>query len=167
MSVVEHRQRAPRAVRLFLMTVSDTRTAADDHAGQAAQARVVAAGHLVAGYAIVKDDPAAVVALIQRLVDEKQAQIIVTCGGTGITARDSTYEAVTALLEKRLDGFGELFRLLSYQEIGAAAMLSRAVAGLYRGVVLFATPGSTAAVTLALDKLILPEAGHLVAEARR
>lgn len=167
MGVADHKQHAPRVVRVFVVTISDTRTVENDTSGRAARELIERAGHVVAGYALVKDDPAAVAALVRRVADERSADVIVTSGGTGITARDSTYEAVTALLDKRLDGFGELFRMLSYQEIGAAAMMSRAVAGLHRGVAVFATPGSTAAVTLALEKLIIPELGHLVFEAHR
>ena len=167
MAVADHKQHAPAKVRVFVVTVSDSRTEATDTSGQAARALIVAAGHIVAGYKLLKDEPAEVVALIRSIADEHIADVVVTSGGTGITARDSTYEAVTSLLEKRLDGFGELFRMLSYEEIGAAAMMSRAVAGLYRGVAVFATPGSTAAVKLALEQLIIPELGHLVFEAHR
>ncbi len=167
MAVADHKQHAPAKVRVFVVTVSDSRTEATDTSGQAARALVVAAGHIVAGYKLLKDEPAEVAALIRDIADKRMADVVITSGGTGITARDSTYEAVTSLLEKRLDGFGELFRMLSYGEIGAAAMMSRAVGGLYRGVAVFATPGSTAAVKLALEKLIIPELGHLVFEAHR
>ncbi len=167
MAVADHKQHAPTKVRVYVVTVSDSRTEATDTSGRAARELVEAAGHVVAGYQILKDEPAAVAALIRKLADERAADVIVTSGGTGITARDSTYEAVTSLLDKRLDGFGELFRMLSYDEIGSAAMMSRAVAGLHRGVAVFATPGSTAAVKLALEKLIIPELGHLVFEAHR
>ena len=161
MAVADHKKHAPAKVRVFVVTVSDTRTEANDTSGEAARALIVA------GYKLVKDEPAEVAALIRSVAETRSADVVVTSGGTGITARDSTYEAVTSLLDKRLDGFGELFRMLSYQEIGAAAMTSRAVAGLHRGVAVFATPGSTAAVKLALEKLIIPELGHLVFEAHR
>jgi molybdenum cofactor biosynthesis protein B len=167
MGVVDHKKHAPRSVRVFLLTISDTRTEADDTSGQAARALVTAAGHEVTGYRILKDEPVEVAALIRRVADEKLADALVSSGGTGVSRRDSTYEAVAGLLDKRLDGFGELFRMLSYAEIGSAAMLSRAVAGLHRGLVVFATPGSTAAVRLALEKLILPELGHLAFEVQR
>jgi molybdopterin adenylyltransferase len=167
MSVADHKKHAPRTVRVYVVTVSDSRSEANDTSGQAARALVEAAGHVVAGYRVLKDEPAEVAALIRRIAEERTADVVVTSGGTGITARDSTYEAVSALLDKRLDGFGELFRMLSYAEIGAAAMMSRAVAGLHRGLAVFATPGSTAAVKLALEKLIIPELGHLVFEAHR
>jgi len=167
MAVADHKQHAPTRVRVFVVTVSDSRTEESDTSGRAARELVEAAGHVVAGYRILKDEPAEVAALIRRIADDGIADVIVTSGGTGITARDSTYEAVASLLDKRLDGFGELFRMLSYAEIGAAAMMSRAVAGLHHGVAVFATPGSTAAVKLALTKLIIPELGHLVFEAHR
>lgn len=167
MAVADHKQHAPGQVRVFVVTISDSRTEANDTSGRAARELVEAAGHVVAGYRVLKDDPAEVAALIRRIAEERAADVVVTSGGTGITARDSTFEAVTSLLDKRLDGFGELFRMLSYDEIGSAAMMSRAVAGLHRGVAVFATPGSTAAVKLALEKLIIPELGHLVFEAHR
>jgi molybdenum cofactor biosynthesis protein B len=167
MGVGEHKQHAPKQVRVFVVTVSDTRTEETDTSGRAARDLVEAAGHVVAGYRVLKDEPAEVAALVRRIADERIADAVITSGGTGVSRRDSTYEAVAQLLDKRLDGFGELFRMLSYQEIGSAAMLSRAVAGLHRGVVVFATPGSTAAVKLALEKLILPELGHLAFEVNR
>jgi molybdenum cofactor biosynthesis protein B len=167
MGVADHKQHAPRKVRVFVVTVSDSRTEADDTSGRAAQEMIEAAGHAVAGYRLLRDEPAEVAALIRRIADERTADVVVTSGGTGITTRDSTYEAVASLLDKRLDGFGELFRMLSFAEIGSAAMMSRAVAGVHNGVAVFATPGSTAAVRLALEKLIIPELGHLVFEVHR
>jgi molybdenum cofactor biosynthesis protein B len=167
MGVSDHKHHAPKKVRVFVVTVSDTRTEENDTSGRAARALVEEAGHVVAGHRVLKDEPAEVAALIRKIAEEKLADVIVTSGGTGITRRDSTYEAVVQLLDKRLDGFGELFRMLSFAEIGSAAMMSRAVAGIHRGVAVFATPGSTAAVELALKKLIIPELGHLVFEAHR
>jgi len=163
----EHRAHAPRTVRVFVLTVSDTRTEATDTSGQAARELCAAAGHDVVGYRILKDEPAAVRTLVADLCARGAADAVLVNGGTGLSQRDTTYEALDRLLDKRLDGFGELFRALSFAEIGAAAMLSRAVAGVRAGVVVFATPGSTAAVKLALEKLILPELGHVVWEARR
>ena len=162
-----HKAHAPRTVRVFILTVSDTRTEEDDEGGRLCRELIAAAGHVVAGHAIVADEPGQVQAHLGRLADEESADVVITTGGTGISRRDSTYEAVSGLLEKRLDGFGELFRMLSYQDIGAAAMLSRAVAGLYQGLVIFALPGSPGAVKLALEKLIVPELGHLQFEAGR
>jgi molybdenum cofactor biosynthesis protein B len=163
----EHRAHAPRTVRVFVLTVSDTRTEATDTSGQAARELCAAAGHEVAGYRILRDEPSEVRALVADLCARGAADAILVNGGTGLSRRDSTYEALVGLLDKRLDGFGELFRALSFPAIGPAAMLSRATAGVCGGVVVFATPGATAAVRLALEKLILPELGHVVAEARR
>ena len=130
----QHKAHAPRTVRVFVLTVSDTRTEDNDEGGKLCRALVTAAGHVVTGHAIVPDEPTQVRAHLGRLADEGSADVVITTGGTGISRRDSTYEAVSGLLEKRLDGFGELFRMLSYQEIGASAMLSRAVAGLYQSL---------------------------------
>jgi molybdenum cofactor biosynthesis protein B len=167
MGVADHKQHAPKSSRVYVVTVSDSRTEATDTSGRLAQELLSAAGHSIAGYRVLKDEPAEVAALVVRIADERLADAVITSGGTGVSRRDSTYEALDGLLDKRLDGFGELFRMLSYAEIGSAAMLSRAVAGLYRGLVVFATPGSTAAVKLALEKLILPELGHLAFEVAR
>ncbi len=166
-SAADHKKHAPSSLRVYVITVSDTRSEADDSSGRAARELLVAAGHTIAGYRILKDEPDEVAAIVRWIAHEGQADAIITSGGTGISRRDTTYEAIAGLLEKRLDGFGELFRKLSYDEIGSAAMLSRAVAGLYHNVIVFATPGSTGAVKLALEKLILPELGHLAFEARR
>jgi molybdenum cofactor biosynthesis protein B len=165
MSVAQHRRDAPASVACFVLTVSDTRTAADDGSGDAIVEGLTAAGHVVAGRHLVRDDPAAVRAIVSAQVPLVHA--IITTGGTGIASRDSTYEAVSALLDKRLDGFGELFRMLSYDEVGSAAMLSRACAGTIGRTILFSLPGSEAAVRLAMTKLILPELGHLVREVGR
>jgi molybdenum cofactor biosynthesis protein B len=150
-----------------VITISDTRTEATDTSGQAARQRIEAAGYEVVGSRIVKDEPAQVAELVERLCASGETDAIVTTGGTGISRRDSTYEAVAGLLEKRLDGFGELFRMLSFQEIGSAAMLSRAVGGVRGGVLVFALPGSQAAVVLGLERLILPELPHLCGELRK
>jgi molybdenum cofactor biosynthesis protein B len=169
-SAAEHKAQAPRSVRCAIVTVSDTRTEATDTSGAAIAMLLTAAGHVVVSRALVKDEPAIVRGLIERqLADDPStgAQVIITTGGTGISSRDSTFEAVDGLLDKRLDGFGELFRTLSFQEIGPAAMLSRASAGLARGRIVVSLPGSEAAVRLALERLILPELGHLVQQASR
>jgi molybdenum cofactor biosynthesis protein B len=164
---LDHKQQAPSRVRCFVLTVSDTRTEATDTSGRAIATLLADAGHIVSGRAIVKDDPVLVKTMIERQLAADDADIVISTGGTGITSRDNTFEAVSALLEKKLDGFGELFRMLSYEDIGAAAMLSRAVAGLANGRVIIALPGSEAAVTLAMKKLLLPELGHLVQQARK
>jgi molybdenum cofactor biosynthesis protein B len=167
MGVEDHKKHAPKQVRVFVISVSDSRTVETDSSGKVAKELIAEAGHVVAGYQLVRDEPVEVAGLIQRIAKEKMANVVVTTGGTGVSRRDSTYEAVAGLLEKRLDGFGELFRMLSFQEVGSAAMLSRAVAGLYQGLVIFATPGSPGAVKLALKKLILPEVGHISFEVKR
>ena len=166
MSQHAHKAEAPRVVRVAVLTISDTRTAETDSSGRAIAELVEAAGHQVAARAIVRDDPAEVTTFVRRQL-ETDAQVIITTGGTGITSRDSTFEAVDALLEKRLDGFGELFRMLSFEAIGPAAMLSRACAGLACGRVVVALPGSEAAVRLAMTRLLVPELPHLVQQASK
>ncbi len=162
----EHRHEAPRTLRIFVVTASDTRGEAEDESGAFLKAAVAGAGHALAGYRIVKDEPAQIRAALEEAA-RARADAVVVNGGTGIAARDRTYEAVAGLLEKRLDGFGELFRMLSYAEIGSAAMLSRAVAGVWDGRAVFSVPGSRAAVRLAWEKLIGPEVGHVVREIRK
>jgi molybdenum cofactor biosynthesis protein B len=163
-STVLHRKDAPASVRCFVLTVSDTRTPANDASGDAIASALQAAGHVVAGRQIVTDDPAAV---RQVLETTDGVDAVITTGGTGIAARDGTYEAVSALFDKTIDGFGELFRVLSYEQVGSAAMMSRACAGSIRRIAVFALPGSEQAVRLAMEKLILPELGHVVRELRR
>ncbi|ABC82328.1 MogA/MoaB family molybdenum cofactor biosynthesis protein [Anaeromyxobacter dehalogenans] len=162
----EHRHEAPKRVRVFVITASDTRGEAEDESGAFLKHAVFAAGHDVAGSRIVKDEPAQLRAALDEAA-AAGAEAIVVNGGTGIAGRDRTYEAVAGVLEKRLDGFGELFRMLSFQEIGSAAMLSRAVAGTWGGRVIFSVPGSRAAVRLAWEKLIGPELGHVIRELRK
>jgi molybdenum cofactor biosynthesis protein B len=160
-----HRQDAPKSVRCFVLTISDTRTAASDRSGAAITAALEGAGHEIVGRQIVRDEPEEVRKAVTSNVGI--AQVIVTTGGTGITSRDSTYEAITSVLHKTIDGFGELFRFLSYEQVGSAAMLSRACAGTIERTAVFALPGSEKAVTLALTRLILPEIGHVVRELQR
>jgi molybdenum cofactor biosynthesis protein B len=164
-SVATHRNNAPASVRCFVLTVSDTRTVETDASGAAIAQALTDAGHDIVGRRIVRDEPATVREIVRT--ESRDAEVILTTGGTGITSRDSTYEAIAAILDKRLDGFGELFRMLSYQQIGAAAMLSRACAGSIGTTAVFALPGSENAVRLAMEKLILPELGHVVRELRR
>jgi molybdopterin adenylyltransferase len=164
MSAPAHRAAAPRRVACFVLTVSDTRTPTTDTSGNAIAALLEAAEHTVTAREIVKDDPADVTARVREHLRRGEAQAIITTGGTGIARRDSTFEALAGLFDRRLDGFGELFRMLSYAEIGAAAMLSRATAGVIDGRAIFLLPGSENAVRLAMDKLILPELGHIVSE---
>ena len=166
-SDIEHKALAPDSVRCYVLTVSDTRTNDTDTSGRAIADLLTAAGHLVSGHSIVKDDPALVRSTVERQLANADVQAIITTGGTGISSRDSTFEAVDALLEKRLDGFGELFRMLSFDEVGSSAMMSRATAGLAAGKIVVSLPGSERAVRLALERLLLPELGHLVQQAQK
>lgn len=145
-----------------VITVSDTRAPETDTSGRAIADLLEGAGHRVVERALVRDDPDAIGLLVERSLARADVDVVITTGGTGIGPRDGTIEVVERLLDKRLDGFGELFRALSYEEIGAAAMLSRACAGLARGRILVALPGSEPAVRLAMTKLLLPELGHMV-----
>jgi molybdenum cofactor biosynthesis protein B len=167
MGHTEHKALSPAVANCYILTISDTRTEATDTSGRAIFDLLFAGGHQVAGRKIVHDEPEEELAVITEQMKKPNVQVIITTGGTGITARDTTYETITSLLDKKLDGFGELFRMLSFQEIGSAAMMSRAVGGLAKGKVILSLPGSEAAVRLAMTKLILPELGHLVREATR
>jgi molybdenum cofactor biosynthesis protein B len=166
----EHEQRAQaelsQSIRCGVITISDTRTPENDTSGAAIRAALVAAGHTVTQYHLVKDEPEQIAALVREL-SSSGCQVILTNGGTGIARRDSTFEAIDALIEKRLPGFGELFRMLSYAEIGPAAMLSRATAGMIGGALVFCMPGSTGAVRLAMEQLIIPQLPHLIWETIR
>lgn len=162
-----HRAEAKRGpVPVAIVTVSDSRTPETDVNGHYLREQVEAAGHRVAGYRLVPDEPVEVLRALDELA-EGGARALLFNGGTGISPRDTTYDALSGRLEKELPGFGELFRMLSYDQVGAAAMLSRATAGVYRGCILFSTPGSPAAVRLAWEKLIAPELEHLVWEMGR
>jgi molybdenum cofactor biosynthesis protein B len=165
MSVEDHKKSAPARVQCVVLTISDTRTADTDTSGDAIVQALTRGGHTILRREIVRDDPHAIRELVSAAA--ASAPVVITTGGTGITSRDSTYEAIVSLLDKRLDGFGELFRMLSYGDIGSAAMLSRACAGTVGGAAVFALPGSEKAVRLAMEKLILPEIGHVVSELRR
>jgi len=163
----EHKATAPKAVGCFVLTVSDTKTPETDTGGRTIRELLTGGGHTVVGSTVVRDAPAEVARLAREACADPRVQVVITTGGTGITSRDSTFEAVEALLDKRLPGFGELFRMLSYEEVGAAAMLSRAQGGVVQGRALFSLPGSPNACRLALEKLILPELGHVLREVRR
>ena len=162
----EHHAAAPRTVTVAVVTLSDSRSPVDDRTGDTIVALLEAAGHSIAGRELVREDPPAIRAALEAAL-AGPAQAVILNGGTGIAPRDSTPEIVAPLLECELPGFGELFRQLSFREIGAAAMLSRALAGVARGKLIFALPGSKAACRLALERLILPELGHLVGELRK
>ena len=160
----DHKEQATDAVTCAILTISDTRTEAEDKSGAIIKEILSDTGHEVGFYQVVPDDAAQIRELIKEIANQGTCQAILTNGGTGIAARDTTYEAVVGLLEKKIDGFGELFRYLSWEEIGSGGMLSRAVAGVYNDTMIFCMPGSSGAVRLAMEKLIAPELSHLVWE---
>jgi len=163
MPTQNHADKVVEQVACAVGTVSDTRTPETDQSGSLIRESLAAAGHRVVYYEIVADDPARVRDLVLRWCEQGDCQAVLLTGGTGLAERDSTFEAVSGLLAKKLDGFGELFRMLSFEEVGSSAMLSRALAGVCRDTVVFSMPGSPAAVRLALNRLILPELGHIAA----
>jgi len=163
----EHKANAPQSIGCWVLTISDSKTPETDTSGKLIRELLTGAGHQVVGSGIVRDEPTEVQRVIREACANDAVRAIIMTGGTGITSRDSTFEAVEAMLDKRLPGFGELFRMLSYQEVGGAAMLSRAQMGVARGRIVVSLPGSPNACRLALDKLLLPELGHLVRELSR
>lgn len=167
MSVVEHRAQAPTRFGFAVLTVSDSRTDRTDRGGPRLIELVTAPGHQVVWRRIVRDDVQEIRDGVRDAIHPPEVDCVLVTGGTGVARRDSTIEAVVPLLEKELPGFGELFRLLSFEQIGAAAMLSRATAGVIAGRAIFLLPGSPDALELAVARLILPELGHLLAQARR
>jgi molybdenum cofactor biosynthesis protein B len=164
MSVAEHKERGQRSIRCFVVTVSDTRDETTDTSGQAIKKLLTDEGHHTTGYRVVKDEPVEIESLLNEVLSSGQVDAVIVNGGTGIAPRDGTYEVVSRFLEKKLDGFGEIFRYLSYLDIGSAAVMSRAAAGTAQGKVLISLPGSKGAVTLAMEKLILPEIRHMVSQ---
>jgi molybdenum cofactor biosynthesis protein B len=167
MSVEQHRRAAPAELGFSILTVSDTREKRDDASGDAIRERISAAGHRVVDSTLVRDDVAAIRDAVRRMLAHPEVDVVVATGGTGFSPRDVTLDAVGPLLDQPVEGFGELFRMLSYQQVGAAAMLSRAAAGLAGTRAVFLLPGSPKAVALAMEALILPEAAHLLGQARR
>lgn len=166
-AVRQHHEAAPEHVRVAVLTISDTRTPQTDTGGDTAEELFTAAGHEVVERRIVRDDAAEIRTTVVALLERSEVDAVVTTGGTGISGRDTTYEVVERMIEKRLDGFGELFRMLSYREIGAAAMLSRAVAGAVGSKFVACLPGSRNAVRLAVEELLAPEISHVVFELRK
>jgi molybdenum cofactor biosynthesis protein B len=164
MAAIPHPDSAEVAVNCAVITVSDTRTVETDKSGQRIQQLLKEAGHQIGAYEIVKDEPDQIRSLLEAVSQKANLDVIIFNGGTGIAPRDTTYDAIEGLLEKTLPGFGELFRWLSYQEIGSRAIASRATAGVFQTKLVFSLPGSTNAVTLAMEKLILPELQHLVSQ---
>jgi molybdopterin adenylyltransferase len=161
MAKIPHPTPEPVSVTCAAITVSDSRLPAQDSSGQTIQSQLTAAGHQVSMYEIVPDEPLIIQAKLKQLGAQTGIQAVIFNGGTGIAPRDTTYDAIQALLDKELPGFGEIFRFLSYQEIGSRAIASRATAGIYRNLIVFSLPGSTNAVTLGMEKLIVPELVHL------
>jgi molybdenum cofactor biosynthesis protein B len=166
-SVEKHREASPERVRVAVMTISDTRTPETDTGGNAIVELLREAGHEISRREIVKDDAPRIEVVLQELLAAADVDAVITSGGTGISARDTTYEVVSRVIDKKLDGFGEVFRMLSYREIGAAAILSRAVAGAAGSKFVACLPGSTNAVRLAMEKLLVPEISHVVFELRK
>ncbi|MES1204325.1 MAG: MogA/MoaB family molybdenum cofactor biosynthesis protein [Pseudomonadota bacterium] len=169
MAVSHHRAVAPQRpdVRVAVISVSDTRTFQTDEGGALVESLATKAGFSITARDLVRDEPDAVRAQVNARVAAGDSDAILLTGGTGVAPRDGTVDAVSPLFDRRLDGFGELFRALSFAEIGPAAMLSRATAGIVGGTAVFLMPGSPAAIRLAMDRLILPELSHLIGELRR
>jgi molybdenum cofactor biosynthesis protein B len=163
----EHKEKAKSSIKCFIITVSDTRTPQTDESGKVITELLKKNGHEITGYVILKDEPAVVREFVKNESLEEDVEVIIANGGTGISSRDSTFEAIDAALEKKLQGFGELFRYLSYKEIGSAAIMSRACAGVLNKKIIISIPGSENAVRLAMEKLILPEITHMVWEVKR
>jgi len=166
-SVEKHREASPEEIRVAVLTISDTRTLETDTGGNIIAESMRAAGHKVVSRGIVKDDAPRIKEVLEGLLADEGVDAIITTGGTGVSARDTTYEVVSRLIDKKLDGFGEIFRILSYEEVGAAAILSRAVAGAAGTKFVACLPGSTNAVRLATEKLLVPEISHVVFELRK
>ena len=166
-SVHKHRESAPETVRVAILTISDTRTRETDTGGDVAEELLRDAGHEIVARRIVRDEVAGIRNNLVDLLASSDVDAVVTTGGTGISARDTTYEVVERMIEKKLEGFGEIFRMLSYEEIGAAAMMSRALAGAVGTKFVASLPGSRNAVRLAVEKLLVPELAHVVFELRK
>ena len=166
-SVEEHREAAPDSIACAVITVSDTRDEDSDRSGRIMIDELTSAGHRIVHYQIVRDEPEEIEAVLDMCRSHETLQSVLFNGGTGIARRDTTYDVLSSAIEKELPGFGELFRMLSWDEIGAAAMLSRATAGVFAGKLIFSTPGSSNAVRLAMTKLIVPEIAHLVYEVNK
>ena len=163
-SHLTHKTRGATSLSCMVVTCSDTRTPDSDTSGKLICHLLREQGHTIADYKVIKDEPTDIKNLLLQAHNQEAIQVVIINGGTGISRRDSTFEAVDAFLEKRLDGFGELFRYLSYQDIGSPAILSRATVGIHGRLVIFSIPGSQGAVRLAMEKLILPEIGHIAGE---
>lgn len=167
MGYQEHKQEAPKSVNCAVLIISNTRTEQNDESGKLIMQALKRNGHRVVSYCILKNDAASIRKKLDELLQEESLQVIITSGGTGISHLDVTVETITPSLEKKLDGFGELFRFLTYQEISSGSIMSRTIGGVAKGKVILCLPGSVGAVSLAMEQIILPEIGHLVREATR
>jgi molybdenum cofactor biosynthesis protein B len=162
MAVTEHKDKAHSGVACAVITASDTRTEATDTSGQKIKDLLTEKNHVIVSYQILKDEPAQISAAVRALLHRQDVDAVIINGGTGIAPRDTTFEAIQGILEKEIPGFGELFRMLSYQDIGSAAMMPRATAGVAKGKIVVSLPGSTGAVELGMTKLVIPELGHML-----
>src|SRR5262245_46935680 len=163
----EHRAVAPQRITAYVVTLSDTRDETTDTSGRMLRDALASAGHEVAGGRILREDPATLDRDLRAVLAQPGIDVVIVNGGTGIAPRDSAYDVLARLYDRPIPGFGELFRALSFDEIGSAALLSRASAGIASGKLVFSVPGSRGAVRLALERLILPEVTHMVGELRR
>ena len=162
-----HSRDSSKTGGLAVVTLSDTRTAEEDVGGDTVAQLAIAAGHRIVKRTLLKEDPLKIAASVEQLANDPEVEVILITGGTGITQRDRTYETIAGMISREIPGYGELFRYLSFKEIGTAAMLSRAQGGLIGKTLVLTMPGSPAAVRLAMEQLILPELGHLLEEIRR
>ncbi len=167
MGYQEHKLAAPKQVSCAVIIVSGSRTASSDQSGKLIMQMLKENGHQVLSYDILKNDAGSIRKKLGELMEDESLQVIITSGGTGVSSMDITVETISPVLDKKMDGFGELFRLLTYQQIGTGSIMSRALAGVIRGKVIICLPGSEGAVRLAMEQIILPEIGHLVREASR
>ena len=167
MTYQEHKHQSPKSINCSVIVVSDSRTEQNDESGKYMMQVLKKNNHEVLSYSLLKNDADAIKKRINELLNEESLQVIITSGGTGISHRDVTVETISPILDKKVDGFGELFRFLTYQQIHTGSIMSRAMAGVARGKVIICLPGSLGAVNLAMEKIILPEIGHMVREATR
>ncbi len=166
MGHLEHKKQALKSISFSVLTLSDTRTEAEDKSGSIIKESMLSAGHKLSSYIVIKEDPGIIGATLRHIL-EGNSDVVITNGGTGLTKRDGTIEVARKIFTKELEGFGELFRLLSFHQIGPSAMLSRATAGIANGKLLICLPGSSKGVRLALERIILPEVSHMVWEINR
>jgi len=167
MDYKKHKEKAPKCVRCAVLVISDSRTESTDESGKLIKEKLHEKGHRVSFYTILRNEAEAIKEIVEELLVEDRIQVIITSGGTGASHKDITVETITPLLDKKLDGLGELFRFLTYQEIGTGSIMSRAMGGVAKGKIVLCFPGSLAATKLAMEQIILPELGHLVREAIR